>query len=83
LHADALGDEECALQGLGSTVAAEPPARRDDSMTRNIGSAALAHDVPDGTRGSWLARHRRHISVGRHSSGGNPPNGREHPILEP
>jgi hypothetical protein len=47
-----------------TTVSAQPPAGCNDPMAGEATVCRVAHDVPDGARGTRVAGHRRHIAVG-------------------
>jgi hypothetical protein len=62
-HSQTLRDQERSLEHLAAPVAAEPAARRDDAMARDIGPLAYAHDVAHGPVRAGVAGQEGDVAV--------------------
>ena len=73
-----FGDEQGALERFVAAVAAEPAARRNHAMARDVRAAAVAHDVADCAGRARPSGGGGHVAIGGHAAERNAAHRREH-----
>ncbi len=74
--------QHSALEQLIPTVASQPTACCNDTVTWDIWSSAMPHDVADGPSGTRTSRQLGDVAVRGDAALGNLPNDRQNPARE-